>query len=71
VGEYFLPGWKAAVDGREVPIIRANAMYMAIRVGAGEHRLVVQYEGVRGEARWLRWLGLYPYPELSKEAKID
>ncbi len=38
----FDPNWHATVDGREVPIYRANQLFRAVRVETGEH--VVRFE---------------------------
>jgi len=37
------PGWRAFVDGRRVPILRANYAFMAVRVPAGTHRVEWSY----------------------------
>lgn len=66
IAEQYLPGWRAKIDENDVRPVRANGMYMAYLIPEGEHNLVVQYEGIRGEARWLRMLGLYPYPSIEK-----
>jgi hypothetical protein len=36
-------GWRATVDGRAVPIARADRMFRAVAVGAGEHRVTFTY----------------------------
>ena len=58
VGESFLPGWQAQLDGKPVTITRANGLYLAVEVPAGEHELILQYVGVRNELRWLRLFGI-------------
>lgn len=37
------PGWKATVDGAPVPLVRANAVFMAAPVGKGRHELRLWY----------------------------
>ena len=37
------PSWRAAIDGREASIDRANAIAMAVRVPAGRHALRLEY----------------------------
>lgn len=39
----FFPGWTATLDGREVPILRANYVGRAVAVPAGEHRIEMRY----------------------------
>lgn len=36
-------GWKAYVDGSEVPVLRTNLMYMGTALEAGEHHVVFRY----------------------------
>jgi hypothetical protein len=42
--ESYAPGWRAWVDGQEHEIVPANGMFRGIRVAAGRHRIVMQYE---------------------------
>ncbi len=37
------PGWRAAVDGRSTPLLRANGAYSAVFLEPGEHRVVWRY----------------------------
>ncbi len=39
VSELDFPGWKADVDGHDIPIHRANGMFRAVCVPAGDHNL--------------------------------
>jgi len=39
----YYPGWKAYVDGVETSVIRANYMFRAVSLPAGEHRIVFEY----------------------------
>jgi hypothetical protein len=38
------PGWRAQVDGRPVPLLRANVLMRAVAVEPGEHRIDLAYE---------------------------
>jgi hypothetical protein len=40
------PGWKAFIDGHQVPVMTANTSFMAIRVPAGQHAIVWTYQPV-------------------------
>jgi hypothetical protein len=40
------PGWKAAVDGEEVPLLRADLAFMGVSVPQGEHRVTLTYRPV-------------------------
>ncbi len=40
----FSPGWRAFVDGTETEVYRADLMYMAVPVTAGQHSIVLRYE---------------------------
>jgi hypothetical protein len=62
-------GWSATVDGRSTPIVRADALFRAVRVEPGAHQVVFSYRtpGLRLGAilslvgwmglalAWLRW----------------
>ena len=37
--DVFHPGWRAELDGEEVPILRADYVFRAVRVPAGLHRV--------------------------------
>jgi len=41
--ESFDPGWRATVDGAEVPVLRANGIFRAVRLPAGRHRVFFAY----------------------------
>ena len=43
VGNAWLPGWRALVDGTATPILRANYIYMAVPVVAGKHEILFHY----------------------------
>jgi hypothetical protein len=37
------PNWRATVDGRPVPLLRANVAFRALALGPGEHRIEMRY----------------------------
>lgn len=43
LSEGFYPGWRATLDGVDVPIVRANSMMRAVAVPAGEHDVVFRF----------------------------
>lgn len=43
LSELFYPGWHAYVDGKEVPILRADFLLRAIPLTAGKHDIVFVY----------------------------
>lgn len=53
VNETWYPGWRATVDGRQVPIHRVNALVRGIYVDAGTHRVRMEFAPFDGAAsRW-------------------
>jgi len=43
VADAYMRGWRAMVDGAEVPIHPANLLFRAVPVPAGKHRVVFEY----------------------------
>ncbi|MDQ3262831.1 MAG: YfhO family protein [Myxococcota bacterium] len=43
LSDAFFPGWTAHLDGQQVPVLRANHVMRAVRLPAGEHRVVFRY----------------------------
>jgi uncharacterized membrane protein YfhO len=39
----FYPGWRAEVGGQRVRLLRADYVFRAVALGAGEHRVVFRY----------------------------
>jgi len=44
LADSWYPGWVATVDGAEAPIERANILFRAVRVSAGDHLVELRYE---------------------------
>ena len=45
LSEMFYPlGWTATIDGKETPIVRANALLMALKVPSGKHEIQLSFE---------------------------
>lgn len=44
VADLHFPGWRAHVDGVEVPLHRADVVYRAVRLPRGDHRVIMTYE---------------------------
>ncbi len=44
LNDNFYPGWRAYLDGKEVPILHANYLFRGVIVSAGAHRLLFKYQ---------------------------
>jgi hypothetical protein len=44
VTDSFYPGWRATVDGRAEPIVRANGLFRGVWLTGGEHRVRLWFE---------------------------
>jgi hypothetical protein len=44
LGDTYFPGWKAFVDGKRVPVYRADYLFKAVAVERGNHRVVFLYQ---------------------------
>lgn len=42
--DLYAPGWRASIDGKDVPIERADYLFRAVRVTAGSHRVRFEYK---------------------------
>lgn len=43
LSDAWYPGWRATVDGVDVPVLRANYAFRAVPVPAGEHRVRMEF----------------------------
>lgn len=56
INEAHYPGWRARVDGVEVPIRRANGWVRAIAIEPGAHRVELTFEPTDGRISRFVWL---------------
>lgn len=56
INEAHYPGWRAEVDGAEVPIERANGWVRAIAVEPGAHEVRLSFEPADGRITRVAWL---------------
>jgi hypothetical protein len=47
------PGWKASVDGRDVPVERVDYLFRGVRVGPGAHTVVFRYQPLSWTIGWI------------------
>jgi len=43
ISDTWYPGWQGWVDGKQVKLYRANFLFMAIELPAGEHQVAIKY----------------------------
>jgi Bacterial membrane protein YfhO len=53
LSEQYLPGWKATIDGAEVPIERCHKAFQRIAVSRGGHMVEFRYRSQWLEAGWI------------------
>ncbi len=46
LADYYHSGWQAFLDGKQVPVHRADYFYRGVFVDKGEHKLVFRYQSV-------------------------
>jgi uncharacterized membrane protein YfhO len=54
LADTFYPGWQAVVDGQPTPILRADVLFRAVRLGPGIHRVEFRYRPA--SLRWGAWI---------------
>ncbi len=59
LSEVNYPGWKATLDGEEVPIRIAGQLFRAIEIPRGRHQIVMRYEPVLYNHLGLAALGVF------------
>ncbi len=47
--DIYHPAWRARVDIRQVPVLRANGLFRAVALPPGEHNVVFTFEPLNGE----------------------
>lgn len=45
--DLYHPGWRASLDGAEVPVYRANVLFRAVYVPAGRHKVRFVYRPIK------------------------
>jgi uncharacterized membrane protein YfhO len=62
LADTWYPGWRANIDGQEVPIYPADAVYRAVRLPEGEHQIEISYRPlsfvIGATLSAVAWLGL-------------
>lgn len=53
LSDNWYPGWKAELDGREVPIERVDYLFRGVRVGPGSHTVEFRYEPLSWRVGWI------------------
>lgn len=43
ISDVWYPGWRAYVDDKSVPLLRANYLFRAVQVEAGQHKVIMVY----------------------------
>jgi hypothetical protein len=53
LADTWFPGWKASVDGREVPIVRTDQLLRGVVIGAGTHTVEFTYAPWSWRVGWI------------------
>lgn len=68
--------WRCRIDGREVPVVRANAIMRAVPVEPGAHEIVFEFRsrafalGVAGSLSSLALLGAFAFYDRRRASRI-
>lgn len=46
MADVWYPGWRAWTDGQEIPILRANYLFRAVAIPAGEQKVTIAYRSL-------------------------
>ncbi len=57
LNDIWQPWWFAHIDGAEVPLLRANALFRAVAVPPGRHTVTMTFQPLRGALKQLRARG--------------
>jgi hypothetical protein len=53
LSDVHFPGWRATADGRDVPIERVDYLLRGVKLGPGEHRIVMTYAPSSWRIGWI------------------
>jgi len=53
LSDNWFPGWRASVDGREVPVERVDYLFRGVRLGPGEHTVEFRYRPLSWRLGWI------------------
>jgi Bacterial membrane protein YfhO len=53
LSDNYFPGWKAKLDGRQVPIQRVDYVLRGVRIGSGAHTVEFRYEPLSWRIGWI------------------
>ena len=62
MADTWYPGWQATLDDKPVPLLRADGLFKAVQVPAGEHHIILSYRPpsykIGALLSLIAWLGL-------------
>ncbi|MEQ1670022.1 MAG: hypothetical protein ABL893_04105, partial [Hyphomicrobium sp.] len=53
LNDIWQPWWFAAIDGADVPMLRANVLFRAVEVPAGRHTITFTFDALKGATHQL------------------